>query len=749
MSRCVLALLLVGTVAAQDGARLDAARVAGAEFAPKSILPVRWLDAAHYAAIARNPKTDYDEIVAVEAETGATTVLVASYTLRPIAKSGPVRIDDFARAPRGGEYLLFVDAQRVWRQKTRGEYYRLHHDSAAAPRRLGMGLPRGSLQFAKFSPDGTRIAYASGGDLYVELDATGAPKRLTEGGSSTLVHGTFDWVYEEEFDCRDGFQWSPDGTRLAFWQLDSSGVQEFPLLDNLSGPYARVTTVRYPKAGTPNSACRIGIVDVASGAIVWAKTEGDPRETYLPRLAWHPNGKELAVQWLPRSQQELRVLAVDAATGDCRVVATESDPAWVDVRDEFAFVRGGEAFVWTSDRDGWRHVWEHPWAGGEPALRTPGDFDVVRLLQVDDDGERLWFSRARKATELQLATASRDGVAFVTRSRARARTGEPAPELPSGWHEYDLAPGGQLAIHLHSSFDSPPEAEVVRLPDHERVRGLHLDDDLRRRHDALARGPHEFLALEIEPGITLDAWVMYPPDFDAKRSWPLVLHVYAEPWSQTVLDSFGNKHLLFHRWLAQQGYVVASIDPRGTPAPRGRAFRKALHRTIGVQSARELDRAVGVLLGLRPFLDPKRLAVWGWSGGGATTLNLLFRHPDRFAAGMAVAPVTDVALYDTIYQERYLGDPRTSPEVYRASSPIEFANGLRAPLLLVHGTGDDNVHWQHSERLVDALVAHGKRFEYLAYPNRTHAIAEGAGTRAHLYDALADFLRRRVPAGGR
>jgi dipeptidyl-peptidase-4 len=316
-----------------------------------------------------------------------------------------------------------------------------------------------------------------------------------------------------------------------------------------------------------------------------------------------------------------------------------------------------------------------------------------------------------------------------------------------GCHDYQISTDGSLAIHMASSFDEPPVIDLVRLPSHERVRMLADNKQLRARSTKVRKGKNEFFRVTTKDGVTLDGWAMYPPDFDDSKHWPVLFHVYGEPWAQTVKDTWYLNHHLFHRWMTQRGYVVMSVDARGTPAPKGRDWRKALYQKIGITSSLDWDQAVEALCTQHAWMDRSRLAIWGWSGGGAMTLNMLFRYPDRFVAGMSVAPVTDVGLYDTIYQERYCGDPREVPDVYKQCSAITFAKDLKGALLLVHGTGDDNVHFQNSERLFDALVAAGKKFEYLAYPNRTHAIAEGRGTRTHLYDSLADFLQRRVPAG--
>jgi dipeptidyl-peptidase-4 len=741
---------------APDAALLDAHRITSGEFATARFGPARWLDGAHYATLEADPKKTARELVRYDAVSGQREVLVPAVRLAVAGQDKPLQIEDYAFSPDGSMLLVFTDSERVWRQNTRGEYWIVPLSGDGAPERLGGELPKSSLMFAKWSPDGTRVAFVAKNDLYVQDVATKALTRLTNDGSDTVINGTFDWVYEEEFDCRDGFRWSPDGTRLAYWQLDCSGVGTFFMIDNLSDRYSKVVPVQYPKAGTTNSSCRVGVIPATGGDTVWMQTPGDPRETYVPRLEWHPAGRELAVQWLPRSQQELRVYGADAATGALRLVHEEHDEAYVDVRDDFAWLDDGERFLWTSDarlvegirreqqgprcRRAYELLWnEVQWRLQNPGVdtfeqandRTPTSIDVASLGAAL--GHTLMFG-ACAGNAAQNYLFATDG-------------GRLTPADQPGWHDYDISPDGKLAIHTYSRFDVPPVIDLVRLPSHERVRVLVDNKTLRERYAAVAKGKNEFFQVSIADGPTLDGWVMYPPGFDESKQWPVLFHVYGEPWSQTVKDTWFLGHHLFHRWLTQQGYVVMSLDARGTPAPKGRDWRKALYQKIGVTSSHDWNLAVEILGEQHPWMDRSRLAIWGWSGGGAMTLNMLFRYPDLFCAGMAVAPVTDVSLYDTIYQERYLGDPRQFPEVYKQCSPITYAKDLKAHLLLVHGTGDDNVHFQHSERLFDELVANKKLFEYLAYPNCTHAIREGRNTREHLYGSLADFLNRRVPAG--
>ena len=735
-----------------DPALLDAKRITSGEFAAERFGPVRWLDGAHYATLEPDAARTGLELVRYAAATGARELLVGVERLAVEGRERPLMIEDYAFAPDGQRLCVFTDSERVWRQNTRGEYYVVDLQGKAGPKRLGGALPKSTLMFAKFAPQGDRVAYVSQNDLYVEDLATGKQTRLTRDGSKTTINGTFDWVYEEEFDCRDGFRWSPDGSKIAYWQLDCSGVGEFSMVDNLSDRYSRIVPVQYPKAGTQNSSCRIGVIPATGGATVWMQTEGDPRNTYLPRMDWHPGGKELMVEWLPRTQNELKILGCDVATGAVRLVHEEKDAAYIDVRDDFRWIGAGSllgsySFFCTSDAGGSRQAFRKSWltinykgmgdfplGPGEQLTTLPGD-----VMSVDFQDGGLYVSGCDgNATQKYL---------FAVGSDRKAVRLSPADQ--PGWHDYQISTDGSLAIHMYSHFDWPPIIDLVKLPSHERVRVLVDNQKLREKYAAVSKGRNEFFKVKIEDGVELDGWAMYPPGFDAKKSWPVVFHVYGEPWAQTVMDKWQLGHHLFHRWLTQQGYVVMSVDARGTPAPKGRDWRKALYQKIGVLSSRDWNAAVSALCAQHAWMDRTRLAIWGWSGGGAMTLNMLFRYPDLFTAGMAVAPVTDISLYDTIYQERYCGIPQQVPDVYRECSPITFARNLKAPLLLVHGTGDDNVHFQNSERLFDELVANGKKFEYLAYPNRTHAIYEGRNTRTHLYDSLADFLRRRVPAGPR
>lgn len=738
-------------------ARLDARRITNGEFRTERFGPARWLDGAHYATLEPKPDSRVLELARYEATTGKREVIVSAAMLWVESEGCALQIEDYTFSEDRRTLLVFTDSARVWRHKTRGEFYALPLDGSQAPRRLGDKLPKSTLQFAKFSPDGSRVGYVSQNDLYVEDLRTGKQTRLTHDGSKTVINGTFDWVYEEEFDCRDGFRWSPDGEHLAYWQLDCEGVGEFYMVDNLSDRYAQIVPVQYPKAGTQNSSCRVGVIAASGGKTTWMQTPGDPRETYVPRMEWHPKGLELMVQWLPRPQNHLVVFGCDVTTGKVRVVHEERDAAYVDVREDFRWLDDGDWFFWTSDSafcpDGhkaWRQAGKIVWdARGKNlfVMQMPmtSGYDVMAVEHFDLKTGRLMVSHCQGGAAINKSLHG-DGLGWGSATNRPGPKRRISPEDQRGTHDYQISTDGTLAIHTFSSFDQPPVIDLVRLPSHETVRVLVDNQKLRDRYAKIEKGKNEFFQVKTDDGHTLDGWAMYPKQFDGSKKWPVLFHVYGEPWSQTVKNTWSLGHHLFHRWLTQQGYVVMSIDARGTPAPKGRDWRKALYQNIGVVSSHDWGQAVRKLLGKHDWMDPSRLGIWGWSGGGAMTLNMLFRHPGLFSAGMSVAPVTDISLYDTIYQERYCGDPREVPDVYKNCSPITFAKDLQDHLLLVHGTGDDNVHFQHSERLFDVLVANQKMFEYLAYPNRSHGIYERKGTRQHLYASLANFLNRHIPA---
>lgn len=679
------------------------------------------------------------DIVRYDAATGARSVLVSGSRLTPAGASAPLSIDDYAWSRDGRRLLLFTNTARVWRQNTRGDYW-VFDLAANSLRKLGGDAQESTLMFAKFSPDGAHVAYVRANDLYVERVDDGAITRLTSDGSETTINGTSDWVYEEELGVRDGFRWSPDGTHLAYWQFDTTGVGIFTLINNTDTLYPVLTRIPYPKVGTTNSAVRIGVVNIASRATQWMKTPGDPRDTYLARLEWRDNDT-LALQQLNRLQNQNDFLVADARTGEVRRVFRDSSTTWVEVMDDVPWIDEGRAFLWLSERSGWQHVYRVPRDGGEPALLTRFDADVTALAGVDEARGLLYvIASPDNATQRYLYRTTLDGSGTPERV---------TPMSQPGTHSYDIAPGGRLAFHTYSRVDQPPTVDVVDLAEHRSLRPLTDTSALVNRLAPIITRPVEFFQVDIAPDISLDGWMLKPSAFDPARRYPVIVFVYGEPASQTVVDRWGGNRMLFHRALADAGYVVVSVDNRGTPAPRGAAWRKIVYGTIGDLSSKDQDAAIRALVARHGYLDGERIGIWGWSGGGSNTLNAMFRFPKTYRVGVSVAPVPDQRLYDTIYQERYMGLPADNADGYRVGSSINFAEGLAGKLLIVHGTGDDNVHAQGTERLVNRLIELGKPFDQMMYPNRTHAISEGRGTTVHIHRLIARYFVDHLPPGPR
>ena len=673
------------------------------------------------------------DLVRHDAATGEKTVLATAQNMIPAGQTKPLTVDSVEFSPDETSVLLFANTRKVWRNNTRGDYWLLHLPTKKLTK-LGGDVPASTLFFAKFSPDGTKVAYVHKNNLYVQTLSDLKITPITKDGSSTLINGTSDWVNEEELSLRDCFRWSPDGAHLVFWQFDTQDVRRFWLVNQTETNYQRFTTFPYPKAGEKNSATRLGVVSAQGGPVTWLQIPGDPREHYLPVAEWTPDGKSIILQQFNRLQNTLHVMLADPATGQTKLILTETDKAWVN-NDNDTMRWLGSDFLWLSERTGWRHAFRVT-LSGEVNPITKGAFDLIEVVAVDEQSSALYyFASPDNATQRYLYRVSLHG-------------GEPqrlSPTAQSGTHSYSVSEDSHWAVHTYSSASTPPVVSLIQLPEHKTIRILKSQKKLKEKLSKLTLPKTQFIQLDIGSGITLDAWYMSKTDLDLSKKHPLLIHVYGEPAGQTVKDSWGGQKGLWHAMLAQQGYVVASIDNRGTPAPKGRDWRKCIYLKLGVLTAQEQAAAVRALLQRFTHLDPKRVGIWGWSGGGSSSLDALFRYPDLYRSAIAVAPVPDRRLYDTIYEERYMGLPKPNDKAYTEGSAISHVKAMRGDLLLIHGTGDDNVHYQGVEKLINELIALNKPFTVMPYPNRDHSINTGKGTTRHLYELMTTWLHQHLP----
>jgi len=692
-------------------------------------------------------KVEGDEVVQYTLPQQAKSILISRADLTVQGKGG-LTIKNYQFTQDFSKALIFTNTKRVWRLETKGDYW-LFDRKTKLLKQLGKQLPPSSLMFAKFSPDGNHVAYVSEHNLYVENLSDGKIVPLTTNGTRKLINGTFDWAYEEEFACRDGFQWSPDSQSIAYWQIDATQIPDFYMINNTDSVYSKIVPVEYPKAGTAPSAARIGVVNVSSQQTKWMNIPGDAKQNYIPRIEWNAP-QTLFVQQLNRKQNESKIFKVNTGTGEALLIYTEKDEAWIDVnspweytytvdfRHQFTWTKGKKEFLWFSDKDGWRHMYRIDETGKE-LLLTAGNYDVMELLHADYNANVAYLlASPENATQKYLYKIKLDGKGKLERV---------TPQGLDGTHEYAISPNGKFALHtFHNTFTRPVE-EYVSLPKHT---PLSANDNIQSKL-ANAAEPRkvEFFKVKTAEGIEMDAWMIKPNNFDPSRQYPTLFYVYTEPAGTTVNDSYGMGRIgHFTGNLAEEGYIYMSLDNRGTPAPKGREWRKSIYRKIGQINTKDQALAVREILKWG-FVDPDRIAVWGHSGGGAATLNLLFQYPDIYKTGIALAAITNQFTYDNIYQERYMGLPQENGDDYRAASPLTYAKNLRGNLLYIHGTGDDNVHYANAEMLINELVKQNKQFRFMAYPNRTHGIREGEGTRKHLATLFSDFLRQNCPPGAR
>jgi len=733
--------------AVADSSQLTLDRIfASKDFSIQRFGPAHWQAGGKgYTRLekTRAPGTEGMDIVLYHPGQKKGTVLVSARQLIPVNSEKPINIEEYDWSADGNYVKIFTEGRPVWRQNTRGDYWVLKLKSGQLWK-IGSAAESASLMFAKFSPDSCRVAYGYNNDIYVETLSEDPEQRhvtrLTKNGSPTLINGTFDWVYEEEFHLQDGFCWSPDSQQIAYWQLDSKNVNIFNLINNTDSLYPTLTSIPYPKAGTPNSACRIGVVSANGGDTSWIDLPGDPAEHYIPRMDWAASSEEIVLQRMNRLQNQNQLYLCNINKHTQKTILTEKDDAWLDAVDDLKWLDKGQHFTWISDRDGWQHIYIISRDGQNVRCITPEAYDVIRVLQIDDRGGWAYFMASPdNPTQVYLYRVPLSG---------KEKPQRLTPDNLPGSHSYRLSSDARWAFHTYSNFSTPPVTEMVSLPDHRSITIFEDNQQLKKNLSTIKRSAVEFFEVNIGEGIKLNAWCLKPPDFDNSKRYPVLFYVYGEPWSQTVIDSYGRNYP-WYLMLARKGYLIMSVDNRGTPQPRGREWRKCVYRQIGILASADQAAAARAIIASRPTVDAERVGIWGWSGGGSMTLNLMFRYPELYKTGMAVAPVPDMRLYDTIYQERYMGLPSDNEEGYQNGSPITFAEKLEGNLLIVHGTGDDNVHYQGTERLINKLIEADRPFTMMAYPNRSHGIFEGKGTTLHLYRLLTRFLLDNLPAGGR
>ncbi len=701
----------------------------------KGFGPVRWMkDSKGYTTLENNAEVKGNDIILYDVEKGTRKVLVSAKELTPAGSNKPLSIDNYIWSIDNSKLLVFTNTRKVWRQNSRGDYWVLNLANDKLTQ-LGKGLEEATLMFAKFSPDGSKVAYVSRLNIYTEEIASCVIRQLTKDGGDNIINGTFDWVYEEELDDLDGFRWSPDGQNIAYWQSNTKGVGTFYLIDNVDSIYSKPIPLPYPKVGTPNSAVKIGVISSIGGTTKWFNVPGDPRNNYLARMDYIPASDEVMIQQLNRLQNTNTVWVGNTKTMALQNILTDKDEAFLDIHDNIVWLDNAKSFTWTSEKDGWLHLYKVSRDGKEMKLVTRGNFDVVNINCIDPEGGYVYYiASPDNFTQRYLYRSSLDGKGEAVRV---------TPAMMAGQNSYQISGNAKYAIHSFENSTTPRRISLINLSTHQQLKLLEDNAVLLSRINELGLRPKEFFKVDIGD-VVLDAWMIKPIEFDPSKKYPVIFHVYGEPAGSTVQDNWVTGDNLWHQYMAQQGYIIISIDNRGTRVPRGRNFRKSIYRQIGLLAADDQANAAKKIAEMYPYVDAKRFGIWGWSGGGQMTLHCMFRHGDIYKTGIAVSFVALQTLYDNIYQERYMGLPNDNVYGYREGSPLTHAKNLQGNLMIIHGTGDDNVHYQNFEMLVNELVKYNKLFSMMSYPMRDHSLSQGENTTVHMRRTMEKFWKNNL-----
>ena len=700
----------------------------------------RWLkDGSGYMMLEAAPEGGGRELVKYDCATGRRVVLISRSQLLAAGTSKPLSIENYELSPDGSRFLLETNGRKEDDGQGRlADYWILERESGKLYE-IVTAVEPGRVK-GSFSPDGRRILYRQQENLYAcDLNSNRTITLTTDGVADMIENGGGDWGLGGDS------AWSPDSKHVAYVQVDYHDVGLRPVVDHIEPTYPKVRYVRYARVGTPLPTLRVGVADVETGLTQWFDLGGEPGNYFISWMRWVEGTGELMVEKRSRGRDCREFLLADVHTGQVTCAYKETDSAWVDAsRGEnrgLEFIRQGQAFVLLSERDGWRHAYVISRDGSTETLLTPDASDIIERVQTDEPGGWFYYiASPENATQRYLYRVRLDGSG---RSERLSPTDKP------GTHSYDLSPDGRWAIHTYSTYDTPPVIELVKLPEHRVVRVLEDNHDMRSRIAPLLSQPTEFLQLDIGDGVVMDAMMLKPGNFDPSKKYPVFIYVYSEPHGQVVLDRWGVSQALFHRMIADLGYLVVSFDSRGTPAPKGAAWRRSIFGSLGPISTKEQAAGLKELGRTRPYVDLSRVGIWGWSGGGSNTLNAMFRQPDLYHVGIAVAPKPQPHLYNAWFQEIFMRTLEENPDGYARSAPINFAEGLKGSLLIIHGTGETNTHIQITEGLVDRLIELEKRFDYMAYPNRDHGIRKGKGTTMHLRTLMTRYLVEHLPPGPR
>ncbi|SHK11207.1 S9 family peptidase [Hymenobacter psychrotolerans] len=696
-------------------------------FSAKSVPGFNWMkDGRYYSSL------DQGSLVQHDVTTGqAVQTLVAAADLKLPGQDKPLPVDGYNFNADEQQILFSTGTEAIYRRSSKSTFYIYNRQTRQL---TPLSKAAGKQLYATFSPDGRRVAFVRDNNLFVTDLATMQETAITtDGAINKIINGGTDWVYEEEFSFAQGFQWSPDSRYVAYYTFDESQVPEYNMQE--WGPlYPKDYRYKYPKAGEKNSIVSISAYDVAAGKSTKMDV-GAETDQYIPRILWTQTPELLSIQRLNRLQNKLEILHANAKTGQSNVVLTDTDKAYVDITDDVRYLAGGKEFLFTSEKDGYRHLYLYNMSGKLVRQLTKGNWEITEINGFDEKKGLVYFT-STEASPLQRHLYRVD-----LKGKGKTRLGEAG----GGNNTVNMSADTRYFLNYHSEAGQPQVVSLRNGQDGKLVKTLEDNARLRQKLGDYNLGKLEFINFKTAEGVELNASVLKPANFDASKKYPVLMYVYGGPGSQTVKDDAGGgiafTNYLWHQLLAQNGYIVVSVDNRGTGA-RGSDFKKSTYANLGKLETDDQAAAARYLATL-PYVDKSRIGIWGWSFGGYMTALALTKNADVFKMGISVAPVTNWRYYDTVYTERFLKTPQENPAGYDDNSPVQHADKLKGKLLLVHGTGDDNVHFQNAVAFTDAMIKANKDYQTLYYPNRNHGIY-GGNTRLHLYRQMTDFVLKNL-----
>lgn len=684
-------------------------------FYSKSVPGFNFLnDGQHYSVRDKNKIQKYD------LKTGESVgVLLDGDEIEGLDK----KVDGYTFSNDESKILIKTETERIYRHSTRANFYVWDGTKAKA-----LFTP-GKQRYATFSPSGSHIAFVHQNDIYLKNLKTDQIERLTDDGKfNHIINGATDWVYEEEFAFDRAFEWNADGTKIAYIKFDESRVREFTMVKHTNDGYPEYETFKYPKVGEKNAVVSVHIYDLSSKKTVPADT-GNEVDQYIPRIKWSKDPKNLFVYRMNRHQNHLEILSTNADLGSTSVLFEEKNKYYIDITDDITFLEDGKHFIWTSEKSGYNHIYLYSMDGKEKRKLSSGKYDVTAFYGVDEQNSKVYYQSAEQSP-LQRHIYS---VNIKGRNKKQITMGE-------GWNSAQFSSTFAFYVNNRSTLNSAPTYSVhdntgkkIRvIEDNQSIRGLQKEFGVSKV---------EFFDFKTSEGVTLNGWQIKPSDFDSKKEYPVFMYLYGGPGSQQVSDRWKGSNYWWFQMLAQKGYVVVCVDNRGTGA-RGEEFKKMTYLQLGKYETIDQIEAAKYI-GAQSWADASRIGIFGWSYGGYMSTLCLLKGNDTFKAAIAVAPVTNWKWYDTIYTERYMRTYAENKEGYDENSPVNFADHLKGNYLIIHGNADDNVHFQNTAEMANALIKAGKQFDTYFYPNRNHGIY-GGNTRHHLYTKMTNFVLEKI-----